>query len=60
MVDKYAHKAPRRPRQCYKADGTRKVRWSEPQAVERAAEFEGYHAYRCPTCNWWHIGRERE
>lgn len=59
MADRYWHLAPRKPRDCFKADGTPKVRYSEPMAEQKAAEHEGYHAYECPHCGWWHCGSDR-
>jgi len=57
MGDKYADKRPVRARQCYRRDNVPKVRYTRQEAREKAAEFPGYHAYRCGDCGHWHTGR---
>lgn len=58
MGDKYAHLRPVRDRQCYRADGVPKARFTRLKARRKAAQYPGYHAYRCPECRSWHVGSE--
>jgi len=58
VSDKYAELRPVRPRECYRADGVPKKRYTRVQAQNTAAEFPGYHAYRCGDCGRWHVGGE--
>jgi len=57
--DRYAHLAPQRPRECHTEAGVPKVRYVESRARAAAAKFEGYHAYECSHCGWWHVGSDR-
>lgn len=59
MTDKYASLRPPKPRSCHRGDGVPKVRMTRRRAVATAAQYEGYHHYRCPECGAWHVGRER-
>lgn len=58
MTDKYARLRPKRDRQCYRADGVPKKRYRRKTAIGTASLHPGYHAYRCPECGRWHVGRD--
>jgi hypothetical protein len=62
MADKYAHLRPYKSRDCYREDGVPKKRYTQDEAEEQAnlQEEGSYHAYLCPQCEWWHVGRDRE
>lgn len=63
MVDKYQHLRPARPRSCYREDRIPKKRFSHEDAWAQVAampEPDDYHAYECPECGWWHVGRRLE
>lgn len=61
--NKYA--GDRSDRSCHRAGGDLKRKLGEAQAEATAANMnaEGkgpVHAYRCPRCDSWHVGRVRE
>jgi hypothetical protein len=60
VADKYAHLRPFKSRDCYREDGVPKKRYTYDEAEEQAGLQPGYHAYECPQCEWWHVGRDRE
>lgn len=55
-------------RSCHRADGTPKVAYWRKDHAKRALrqfEREGWlrgelHAYRCPVCGFFHLGRVRD
>ena len=58
MSDKYRDLRPRRTRECWRGDGIKKRAYTRREAKAKAAEHEGYEAYRCGECGRFHVGRK--
>jgi hypothetical protein len=60
MVDRHVHLWPLVDRCCHRRDGLAKLRLTQAEAEAKAAgQRHGYHAYKGPSCGWWHTGRRR-
>jgi hypothetical protein len=65
VADKYADKAPPRPRQCRRSDGVLKQQFDSLTAAQeyatRIGEERGVtlNAYRCEVCRRFHVGKPR-
>jgi len=64
MADKYADKrVGHGNRSCYKADGTRKLRYDKEVAMNAAAKLrelgDNVHHYVCDVCGHFHVGRTK-